>query len=237
VARATSATGIVLGVSGQTVTVDLEQGGTETLQKMRHVSCSTGDLAHITTVGRARFVDGVIGAGNAPTPEAASTVPPPAPQDIVTGAWPFGPINPGTWRDGSWRTDTAYLYQGVYGSGSPQYGAAWYGDGPSALPGDLTGAVLTLCRVQGVYAMMAPTIALYSGTERTPDAPLVMDTTAGPLLPLGVAVDWPLPPDWLPLIGAGSAGGLGCYLPDKDPSLALSAQGSGMVLTCSWRQD
>ena len=236
-ARATTATGIVLDVSGQTVTVDLEQGGSETLQKMRHVTLATGDLAHIITVGRARFVDGVIGAGNAPTPEAAVTVPPPAPQDIVTGAWPLGPINPGTWRDGDWRTDTALLFQGVYGSGSPQYGAAWYGEGPSALPGSLTGAVVTLCRVQGGYGASTPTIALYAGTQRPAGEPVVLGQVPGPVLSLGVPVEWRLPAEWLPLLQDGTAGGLGCYLASVDPALALSSDGSGMTLTCWWRED
>lgn len=236
-ARSTADTGIILDVSGQSVTVDLEQGGTEVLQKMRHVSCSVGDLARISTVGRARFVDGVIGSGNAPTPEAAVTVPPPAPQDIVTGSWTFGPTNPGSWRNGDWRTDTALLYQGVFGSGSPQYGAVWYGDGPSSLPGDLTAAVASLCRVQGGGGAIAPTIALYAGAERPEGAPLVLGTEPGPLLTLGVPLDWELPSDWLAMLQSGAAGGLGCYLPSVDPALALTTDGSGMTLTCWWRED
>lgn len=236
-ARTTADTGLVLNVSGQSVTVALDSGGSDVLQKMRHVSCSVGDLAHISTVGRARFVDGVIGAGTAPTPEAAISVPPPAPQEIVTGSWPFGPINAGTYRNGAWRSDTTLLWQGVYGSGSPQYGAAWYGEGPSSLPGSLTSAVVVLCRVQGGHGALAPTVALYAGTAQPEDAPDLLDSAAGPVLPLGVPVEWALPPDWLTLLADGAAGGLGCYLPSADPALALSADGSGMSLTCWWRED
>jgi hypothetical protein len=237
VARTSAYTAIVTGVSGQSVTLDLDEGGSDTVQKLRHVSVSVGDLAHVSTVGRARYVDGVIGAGTAPSPESPISVPPPAPGDVVTGSWLFGPTDPGSWRNGDWRTDTTLLYQGVFGSGSPQYGAAWYGDGPSALPGALTSAVVTLRRVQGDYGLQSPTLALFAGTERPDGEPFVLASEVGPALELDVPVDWPAPADWLALLDDGTAGGIGCYLPSDAPALALSAEGSGMTLTCRWRED
>lgn len=228
-----AATGVVLATSGQSVTVDLGAGGSETLEKLRGVVVAAGDLAHITTVGRARFVDGVIGVGSAPTPESAETVPPPAPQNIAAGSWGFTPIDAGSWRDG-WRDDTSLLWQGRHETGGLQYGAAWYGEGPSALPGQLVAVDVEVQLAAGV-GPVAPSMALYAETVRPDGQPTLLASASGPLLEVdGPPVTWRMPEDWAALLGSGAAGGLGCYVPGDVPALALSGEGAGMAITCYW---
>lgn len=233
-ARSTADTARVLAVSAESVTLDLGAGGTETIPKMRHVTCAAGDLAQVQTVGRARYVAGVIGAGTAPSPEPAISTPPPAPQDATSGEWPFGVVDAGTYRDG-WRLDTADLWQGRAGATGLQYGAAWYGVGPQSLPGVLVGVTVELVRTNGPSELTAPRMVLYAGAERPLGQPVVLAAADGPLLEVvGDPVGWPVPASWLQYLDSGLAAGIGCRVDTDGPLLSLSSEGSGMSINCEW---
>ena len=147
-------------------------------------------------------------------------------------AWSARPVWSGSWRSGSWRSDTSDLYQGDYTGRGVNIGGCWWG----RLPSSIRDGKVTLARASGagIAAGQIPTMALLAGTNRPAGAPTIIATAAGPRLTrsgAGSSADWVIPADWITRLAAGTAGGIGITSGgSRDPYLALDASGRGMTL-------
>lgn len=216
---------VVDGVAGQ-------------VQVLRHVSSIlVGDTGVVMVDAGRAVLTGVLAGSLPPAGETAPEISggdgvdsgaPSAPPSTAKPI-PLRPTFSGSFRAGSWRTDTSDLYQGDWTGRGINSGGCWWGK----LPASLSAATLTLVRssAAGSGAALAPTLTLLAGTSRPAGAPSVLASVAGPALLRGKSAPWPVPGAWLALMAAGTAGGIGCTSgASTSPYLALVASGVGMTL-------
>lgn len=170
----------------------------------------------------------------ATTPPGSTTPPPPSPLVRL----PIEPASRGTYRNGSWLSDTA-IRQGNWGWGN-NYGAAFYGDAIVALNADPAAmdraAALNVTRTSGgIYAPAAPTFRLLAEKTRPAGAPTVIEQLPGPALAIGAPATWPLPVAWWDALCAGTAGGIGVGDPDGEPYIVFADQPAQFTLSAAYR--
>ena len=162
-----------------------------------------GQLFVVAILGESPVVPPVV----APDPPAEGA---PETGTRITGTTLVPPVWTGTYRSGSWRSDTAEMIQGPSSWGMSQ-GAAFFGRALASVTGDITRLSLHFERLTfGTYAAQQPTVALLSGQTRPSGAPTVRATATGPTLTgPGSTADWTVPAAWLADINSGAAGGFG----------------------------
>jgi len=231
--------GWVTASTSAAVTVKFADGTTATVPKVRSYTSPTPDDVVIVLRHGGRFY--CLGALNAapvaqPAPQPEDQ-PPPAPSEH---AQTFRPTFTGTWR-GGWLGTTDDLYQGATGGGSRNYGAAYYGNGPSGLAGTAVSGSLRIRRAYGTGPNAARTPTLRALTEKTrPNAqPAYSLQIAGPALKPGEAATVALPVGWVVALLSGTVGGIGVGVEAADPYLRLdgrAAWAASMELTIRYRK-
>ncbi|AMS04671.1 hypothetical protein DUY81_08390 [Acidipropionibacterium acidipropionici] len=169
---------------------------------------TTGCQVLLASQGGRLWAVALVGAKGAKPQGGVDGEAPDLPPEMV-GGWggesTLVPSWSGTWRAGSWRTDTQDLVQGDPGGGTCTGAAFW----PASAWGTLRGADLTLTRLAGGTSGPAPlTMALLAGPAGEV-WPAVLATADGPTLTVGDTAIWDIPDGWLPRLTSGKAGGIG----------------------------
>jgi hypothetical protein len=196
-----------------------------------------GDVALVLKSGGNLYALGALNA-------EPSAVPPPDPDDDpppfleTVRSRTFRPLFTGTYR-GGWRGDTNALYQGDWTGRGRNFGAAYYGSGPSSLTGTAVSATLRYKRLTGgVYGRGAPTLRLLEHRNRPGGFPAFSRSIRGAGVTIGDTVTVNLPLSWAAALLAGTAGGIGIGVSADAPYIQLagrSAWGPAMELTIRWR--
>lgn len=152
---------------------------------------------------------------------------------IVRGTDTVPPTWSGTYRSGSWRSDTDHMVQGPSSWGTSR-GAAFFGRKLRSLPGSITSAQVRCERLTyGSYAASRPRMALLAGTSRPSGFPSVRAEANGPLLGAPGSVEWwTMPASWLADLNSGAAGGIGVI---GDTYMRL--HGPGLRVKAKWRDE
>lgn len=241
---------VVSILSGMRVTVDIgdfaeasEAGEAiyPTVPRLRSYSPIVGDVVLMVRSGGALYCVGALNATPPPNPDPPPTPrPPSAPARPTSRTRSFRPVSTGSFRSGSWRGDTSDLYQGDWTGRGQNFGAAHYGNGPSALRGTAVRARLHVRRLSGAgnAAAVAPRMRLLSQRRQGSSAPNELAATPGPALRFGQSTVWTMPTSWAEALLSGAAGGIGIgggsagYMGLMGPARWSSA----MTLELTWRQ-
>lgn len=199
----------------------------------RHVrTVAIGELVRLFEDRGQLWVVAILGTG--PVTNVPVDRPPvPETQTTIRGTEVVGPTWSGTFRNGSWRSDTSHLIQGDGGFGR-SFGAAFYGDKLKAL-GTLTAGKVRVERLSyGTYAVQSPTMRLLAG-GKTGSYPATLATAAGPGLGSpGSVGTFNVPGDWLPRLASGEAGGIGVGVDASTPYMRFD--GPEFILTVDWER-
>ncbi|WP_293785167.1 hypothetical protein [uncultured Aeromicrobium sp.] len=226
--------------TGLQVEVDIETAEPAVVPRVRSYSPVVGDVVLIAKSGGSLYCLGALNPTPTPSPEPAPPAPrPPAPPPKpMQHTRSFGPLYTGTFRNGSWRSDTSDLYQGDWTGRGENFGGAHYGDGPSSLRGDAVAGRVHLMRLSGagVAAPRAPRMRLLAQRGPGP-APTEIAAAWGPALSFGQSTVWTMPDGWAAALMSGAAGGIGIGSGGEYMGLAGPGRWSpAMVIEITWRQ-
>lgn len=238
--RATTTAGQLLGwvtASGvSTVTVRFADKTIATMPRLRtYAAPAVNDVVIVIKVGPALYCLGALNDGPSPPPadpppaegDGSSTVPPPAP---VQRTLSFRPVSTGTWRagnPGAWRTDTTDMLQGDASGGGINYGAAYYGTGPSGLTGAAVVGTVRIKRLPGGDPdAVRPTLRLLAEQDRPAGEPVDTAQLLGPLLAVDATATVELPDPWTQALIDGTAGGIGIGVDATTPYLVIAGKSS-----------
>lgn len=217
---------------------------------------AVNDVVQITRTAGALLCTNVYGNSVPPAPAAdadlTTDVPgvgftPPTADPTVTRT--FRPISTGTWRGGTWRTDTINLIQGVLGGTGTNHGAAYYGRALAGTVGaqwTALGGQIRLVRLPGGAAgPQRPTLTLLMATDRSgQEFPHAYNDISlrGPELLIGATALVDLPATWAAALLTGAAGGIGIGLWSEDPPpahliLAGATAPAALDLALTWTTD
>lgn len=226
--------------SGSTVTAEVN-GTSRTIQVVRDLSVSTGDVLVVLRIGAQWFAVGRAYAA-APADTGSGAGPDPQPS-TVTGSLVVAPVETRSYRGTyGWRTDNSDVYQGQYGGWGNHVGAVFYGSKPRSLAGaTVTDAKIRVRRLSaGAYAAQATTLRLMTQATRPAGSPTLGASTAGPSLRVGATTNgFDVPTSWAQAMVDGTAGGLAVYEGDGAPYVRLAGRGSwgpAFTMTIKWRR-
>jgi len=238
--------GAVTGTATTTVTAGqctCTVGGINVVVNVaRDLVVAVGDVLLIVRQGSARWAVARLFTAAPPAPLEPPDLPPPPKPTTVTGTLVVAPVATATHRDGSWRTDTDDVLQGVYGTRGNNTGAAFYGSKPRSLAGaTVTSASIRVRRDRaGVFAAQTSTLRLVTQATKPSGAPTLTSSTTGPSLAVGATNNaFTIPTSWGQQMVDGTAGGLAVYDADGSPYLRFAGRGSwsaAWTLTIKWRE-
>jgi hypothetical protein len=224
--------------SGSTCTA-VVNGISTSIQVARDLTVAAGDVLAVQRIGSQWFA-----LGRAFTAAPADTQGPagPDPKPVVrTGSTPFAPVETRSYRNGGWRTDNDFVYQGQWGGQGNHTGCAFYGNGPRSLAGaTVTGARIVVHRrgSGGITAPQSTTMRLVTEKFRPGGAPTLGSTTGGPSLGWsGTNTGFAVPTSWAQAMVDGTAGGLGFFVSVGSPYVIFSGRsdyGPAFTLTINW---
>lgn len=245
----------VVSSVGSTVTVVLSDSAEAeplTVPRVRAYSApQVNDVVIIAKSGRNLYCLGALNSSPVPppNPENAEPEPPsgggtsggemsPTPPPVrVELTKTFRPTFTGTYLASAWRDDTTDLYQGQVSISGVNYGAAYYGVGPSGLTGAAVSGTVRIRRLSGgSRAPLAPTLRLLTDKDQPEGFPSFSAEIFGPALVVDEPATVDLPVSWVAELLAGTAGGIGIGGGDYYMRLAgTSNWAPAMELTITYR--
>ena len=240
--RGAVGTGTLLAVAasakaGSTVTASVN-GIPTTVEVARDLTVAAGDVLVVQRVGSQWFA---LGRGYAAAPADVGVSPAPNPKPPSTsGRTAFAPVETRSYRNGGWRSDNDYVYQGQYGGQGNHTGCAFYGNGPRSLAGaTVTAAQINVHRRSsgGITAPQTTTMRLVTQRTRPAGAPTLGASTAGPRLGWGGTTTFAVPTSWAQAMVDGTAGALGFFVSSGSPYVIFSGRsdyGPAFTLTINW---
>ena len=230
-AHTTVLLGQVTAVAGTSVTATVAEQ-TITIPRLRsYATPAAGDIILVLRHGTALYAVGALNAATVvippdPDDEVGDTRPPPP---TVVRTRTFRPNFTGTWR-GRWRGDTPNVIQGggaAAGRLGRNFGAAYYGNGPSSLNGTAVSGNVRIKRVPGgafeKYSRIV-TLRLLPQKSRPSGKPPSIGSFRGPSLEVGETATVGLPTGWVTRLLNGTAGGIGVGVDADYPHIHLAGR-------------
>lgn len=219
----------VTSASGMTVNVILSDSPDATpipVPRVRAYSApQVNDVVIVAKAGRNLYCLGALNSGPVPPPDPESTpdpelpsgggtsggdmspTPPPVPTEATNT---FRPIFTGTYLGAAWRTDTTDLYQGQASAAGINYGAAYYGVGPSGIEGTAVAGTVRIRRLSGgANGVLVPRLRLLTDTDQPEGFPGYSAEIDAPGLLVDEDTTVTLPLTWVTALLDGTAGGIG----------------------------
>lgn len=216
-------------------------GSTVTVACGRDLTVAAGDVLLVHRVGASWFASTRLFTA-APV-AVVNDAPPVVKPTVRTGSLVISPVETRSYRNGSWRTDNAQVYQGQYGGQGNHIGCAFFGKKPRTLSGaTVTKATLRIRRSSGggANAAQSTTMRLVNQSVRPAGAPTLGATTSGPSLRRGQLVEkFVIPDAWAQAIVDGSSGGIGFFDASGSPYVIFDGRGEygpAFTLTIAWRR-
>lgn len=246
-AHTTILLGQVTAAAGTTVTATLAEQ-TVTMPRLRSYGSPTvGDIVLVLRHGTALYALGALNAAAVVIPEdpdddVGDTKPPPS---TIVRTRSFRPNSTGTWRDGRWRGDTTNMIQGGGGGSTGHgrnFGAAYYGNGPSSLSGSGVSGNVRVKRIGGGAYVGRPqtvTLRLLPNRSRPGGKPPFIAAIRGPNLAVGQSAVVGIPTPWVNHLIQGSAGGIGVGVDADYPHIHLAGRNtwsSAFQITLKFRR-
>jgi hypothetical protein len=231
---ATAGTVLTSVVSGR-CTVDI--GGAQVVVDVaRDIAASVivNDVVLIIKLGSSRWAISRLFAATPPPPppptDEDASDPSPAPKPtVITGSLVCSPVATDTFRDGSWRTDTNDVLQGIYAPRGNNTGCAFYGTKPRSLAGaTVTSASIRVRRLRaGSFSAQTATLRLVTQATKPGGAPTLTSSTTGPTLKVEQTNNaFPVPTSWAQAMVDGTAGGLAVFDSNGSPYMRFAGRNS-----------
>lgn len=224
--------------TGSTTTANID-GVTTTIQVARDLTVATGDVLFVARFGAQWFATARAFSSAVTMPEDNDPPPDPKPS-VVTGTLTVSPVETCTWNGSAWRTDNDDVYQGAYGGGANNTGAAFYGSKLTSLAGAtvLSASIQVRRLPRGLSWISQPTtMRLITETTRPAGAPTLDNSSAGPELRIDETARFTIPDSWAQEMVDGTAGGIGFFDADGTPFVAFAGRGRwspAFTMTINW---
>lgn len=227
------------GKSGSTVACSVN-GVVTVVQVARDLTVGAGDVLLLAKTGQAWVAVARMFTAAPADPEPT---PPPTPNPVVVaGKLVIPAVYTGSYRSGSWRTDTTDLVQGTYGGSANSTGAAFYGSKPKTLTGaTVTSASIVVRRGDGgAYAPQQATLWLVTQATKPGGAPTLTSSTTGPNISTNsTQTAFAVPTSWAQALVDGTAGGLAVFDSSGSPYVRFTGRGdysTSFQLTINYRR-